>query len=216
MSLQQGTVMFNGVTIFKHNNATKGGALYAFRTVIYLNHVINFTSNFAQNGGAVYLDGFAYMSINLNTKFHSSFNTAVGYGGSIYQNDIPYPTQCQKQNYTVAGAAHCGIKIERRNTQINDWNVSSLLSYHDFAKKDGSFLYGGLLDRCYLEFKNGSKTEIWAMDAFLMKNHILTVVKNDANNVHAITSKPFALCFCDGKNSPDCSNSKSVLLYRPG
>ncbi len=75
MHLLQGTVTFNGVTIFKRNTAMRnGGALYAFRTVIYLNHEINFTHNFAQNGGAICLDGFAYnnnMSINLNTNFHS-------------------------------------------------------------------------------------------------------------------------------------------------
>ncbi len=119
------------------------------------------------------------MSINLNTKFHSSFNTALGYGGSIYQLDFPDSSQCNVGVIVSPGALPCGIKFEGRNTQISDLNVSLISSYYDFAKTEGSFLYGGLLDKCRSQLYNGSQSVVWTMYDFFMKNHILTVVKND-------------------------------------
>ena len=216
LHLLQGTVTFNGITTFTHNTATtKGGAVYAFRTEINIPHEINFTSNSAQTGGAVYLDGFAYLNINLNTTLNFAFNRALDYGGGIYHVDITDPLQCQ-QDQNSAGALHCCIKLGTRQVRINEWNISSISSYQDFAGTDGSFLYGGLLDRCFVQFYNSEhNTNVWTMYDFLMNTSILAITENDTKNVQELTSKPYTLCYCNGLNQhQDCSDSKSVLIHR--
>ena len=216
MHLLQVRVSFDGVTIFTHNSAeTSGGALYAFRSVVKLYHTVNFTSNSAKNGGAVYLDGDAYMSLEINTLFHSSSNRALGYGGGIYHVDNADPFQCSEQQNSP-GVLRCCIKIEEKTVQRSEWSRSKISSYNDFAEKDGNFLYGGLLDRCYVKSKNdvGNETTIQTMFKFLIDNKILIITVDD-NEKQGISSQPYALCFCDGDNNDlDCGSSRSEAIYR--
>lgn len=156
----QGTVLFDGVTIFAHNSAERdGGALYTVGTAITLRKMVNFTFNSARNGGAAYFKNEASMTMEINSHFNSSFNTALNYGGGIYHNDNPSPVQC---NYDVnilhLEVPQCFIQFKRKDITFYIYyrpskNVS-IYSYHDFAGVDGSFLYGGLLDRCQINTRH--------------------------------------------------------------
>lgn len=139
--LEQGTVVFDGGTTFKQNSAKKdGGALLSIGATIYFNHNVKVQLNSAQeNGGALYLDSGSSIMLKNETKFNTSFNSALGYGGGIYYVDNPELNQC---NYSeIKQLPRCFLQLAVPS------NVT-ITSYYDYAGVDGSFLYGGLLDRC--------------------------------------------------------------------
>lgn len=150
MYLLQGTMVFKGVTEFKLNSAERdGGAVYAVSTAFDIQEMINFTFNVAQNGGAVYLKGETLILLDLQTHFNLSCNTALDYGGGIYYVDNTAPIQCSydrnTQNLEVP-LCFIQFKTELRTILINFPEV--ITSYYNSAGIEGSFLYGGLLDRC--------------------------------------------------------------------
>lgn len=110
---------------------------------------MNFSFNFAKNGGAMKLEETS-LTIGRYTSLCSSHNTATDYGGGIYYEDVVTANQCKFKNnnhMNIYKLPHCFLDFEYRNLNV----LLSIHSYKDTAGKGGSFMYGGLLDRCKLK-----------------------------------------------------------------
>ena len=219
--LTQTTVFFTGRTTFTNNSArSRGGAIYSQRSVLDLEGTVNFTLNSAQNGGTVYMVEESTITMSSNSHFMSFNNSATEYGGGIYNEDAISRRQCTYDENRVYNAfLFCCITFKKDIDYIEAFDIIpknfSISSQYDSAGIDGSFLYGGLLDRCQLKMIipcGAVRTR--TMYHFLVENTILTVETKD-NETQAITSKPYALCFCDKPNhTPDCTGSRNLVIHR--
>ena len=216
LNCMQGAVYFLGHTLFIRNQAAgNGGAFYAIGTSIYIEggHV-NFTLNTAfKNGGAMYLDTGATLSLKTFPTWHglsiaysqlsTSSNFAHQYGGVIYHVDNPTTRQCSMEHDfdSFKKTPYCFL---RAVPFVYDDLSSIEINFHsDSAGIDGTFLYGGLLDRCRVssDWTSGAEafTEIIAYES-------------SANNVKEITSKPYDLCFCN--NDGLCHKTMTIEVHR--
>ena len=137
-----GTLSLNGDTLLYSNRAyANGGRLHAIDTRITLGTDIAFTSNCAQNGGAMWLEASS-LTLNENSTLNTSHNHASFYGGAIYHKDEPTSSVCSDSTEHIRSDCFLAFKNYSKTTIIR--------SSFDLAGRDGSFLYGGLLDRCQL------------------------------------------------------------------
>ena len=139
-------------------------------------------------------------SLNLNT----SYNTASEYGGAIYHEDEEIQYQCQ--DHAKLPEHECFIRLLLTSGNSNDpeeefyyLNITSMaiFSYNNSAGIDGSFLYGGLLDRCHMSIAVMHMDEYIILgidgDYSLLKPSIYIVQPNDS--INTISSKPYKLLF---------------------
>ena len=190
------------VTVFTNNSAGRdGGALHATSAVIDLHGTVALTSNSAQNGGAIFLEGSS-IKLGNNTTVNSSFNRAGGYGGGIYYVDRPDPVQCYYKDDSKV--PNCFLHLIGAPS-----NNSLITSYCDSAGIDGSFLFGGLLDRCRVR-EDFAQTFLTGSEPDIILN-----ITTGSNITQAITSHLYGLCFCDGPyHSLDCSGARAVQVHR--
>ena len=81
------------------------------------------------------------------------------------------------------------------------------MSYNNTAGKDGSSLYGGLLDRCQL------RSDSWRprIDSIFK----IITINSTSKNRKEITSKPYELCFCNETTFlVKCKKTISIKVHR--
>ena len=204
---EKGDIGFSMNTTFLNNTAkTKGGALYLYGTNVSIGGAITFTSNSAQYGGAIYLLFGASLTFEWHTRFTTDSNMATEYGGAIYHKDSVTAFQCRSITVDVSFFQ----ELPSSFLQVNNLtNCPNMTSYNDIAVKDGSFLYGGLLNRTRLlgvlnHLPYEYFTELCKI-TILSQNH----------QANSIASYPYHLCLCDGDVVTDCSGIHNVTVY-PG
>ena len=212
--LFQGTISFGGITVFAHNSAERdGGGIYAVSVALNLHESIKFLSNSALSGGGIYLNRAATMSWSVNTRFNSSFNKALSYGGGIYNVDNPTPIQCSYNEDTkYQELPHCFMLFNKTEESIFLQRKTTIVSNYDSAGVSGSFLYGGLLDRCLLDHLD--QQAIKTSYRFLKVVQILRINPRMQQDNEVITSKPYHLCFCDGFSRSRCIRSLHREIHR--
>ena len=221
--LSYSSAFFSGVSIFKGNTAyTFGGALIALRTNIRFKDKVKFISNTAQDGGAMYFKTSSSMTLEPETNLTTMYNHAFEYGGGIYYEDVITPSQCQ---YYGRGNEYlelptCFIQLDleivisRSLRPITDIKLSS---HYDTADKDGSFIFGGLLDRCRL-VEGYSRIDEYLQEKIhpynIFKNRgVINITQHD-NLTEDVTSEPYELCFCVNDSAIDCTGEWSKDVYR--
>ena len=215
------TLEFSGKILFTGNRAaTNGGALYALGTeVVVINDdyrkLTSFENNLAVNGGALFLSGAA-ITLDAGARLNFLLNSASQYGGGIYSADNALTTQCNfkySDIVTITDLPYCFIGFKKEiNMILID---ASVFSNSNTAGTDGSFLYGGLLDRCQLLIdKFDKKSSIIAYP--LVKKFFTFHRKSDnpQSGVREIASQPYQLCFCEDERSYNCSSIKNVEIHR--
>ena len=209
-----GKVDISGDTVFMHNTAQRdGGAMFALCTDIMLNSTIHFTSNSAQNGGAICLKSSATVSISAQFHLSTSHNHAAEYGGVVYSEDNTVPSQCNYKStklHTKSDAAllpYCFLHLAEF---IHDSVMVD--SYHDLAGKDGHFLYGGLFDRCRVPILNSDESVTKYDFRKVFTFHTETSYTNTSSRI--IASQPYQLCFCTSEGEYNCFNSTNIEVYR--
>ena len=197
-------------TIFINNSADNGGALYGFKTEVVFNENITFSFNSAGKGGAMYFEDVTSLKLLSGMKLNTSYNNATEYGGAIYHVDKDTIThadaidQCQDDGELP----DCFIQLSGTDlTELINDTSTAIYSYYNSAGKDGSFLYGVLLDRCRLKL---SIATIVYIELFDINNIILdgyTTTGNNSllkskihiiqpkGNINAISSNPYKLHF---------------------
>ena len=169
---------------YSYNEASNnGGAIYAERgSNIYFKHNTTISNNIAfKNGGAFYLDN---SEINvLSDPLILSNNVAKQKGGAIFVPD----TDCEKTT--------CFMSTDRGYIFTNN------------TAPQGPVLYGGLLDRCYVNW-NGRHT--------LVIDDLKSNLKYNETQ-EAITSDPVRICLCTKNHELDCTTRNlTVSNISPG
>jgi predicted outer membrane repeat protein len=206
-----GRVSVSGISLLKQNIALRdGGAMFALGTDVVLNSSITFTSNSAQNGGAVCLRSSATVSISALLHLSTSHNYATEYGGVVYNEDSTMPSQCnfQAMKYIPKKERALLPRCFLRLTKFVN-NLVIVYSHHDLAGKDGHFLYGGLLDRCRIPILNTEESVM----SFQLKKFLIFQSDDDTTS-RTIASKPYELCFCSSNAKRDCYDSQNIEVYR--
>ena len=157
--LMKSTISFSGNVLFRNNSAViYGGAVFASDSTIILNNVfINFTNNSAENGGALYFENGAIVTVQHNVSLTTSLNQAAKYGGAIYHSDAITPPQCEhiSQEHTADDSLWTLPKCFIDFVLVGNSTPLILSSVNDSAECDGDFLYGGLLDKCQVLMYSG-------------------------------------------------------------
>ena len=147
-----GKISFHGRVNLVNNIADDGGALYASGTNITIQVFCNtlFANNFARNGGAMYLRSRSTLSLQYHSTLTIYNNTASNYGGGIYHEDSVSPYQCtlpdNATESTLELLPYCFLRYGYHPS--HQFFISN--SSYNTAGRDGSTLFGGLLDKCRL------------------------------------------------------------------
>ena len=201
---------FSGDTLFSHNTAdTNGGAIYSEYTNITfdLNSTLSFKWNTAENGGAMYLSSASFLTFNRIVTISMSYNHADKYGGGIYNDDIASAAQCSfKRSEAVSKKLselpYCFIRFTYPIKNTIKYNSTLIFSQNNSAGRDGSLIYGGLLDRCQIEIINS----LINIPKYFFKFQ---------KAYREITSQPYRLCFCKNTIHRITCSPKSIEIF-PG
>ena len=201
-----GQIIFNGHTVFMQNFAEgDGGAIYAVGTSVEVAGFVNFTYNTAQNGGAMYLDSGASMSLQPSTVLLTSHNLALRYGGAIYHADNPTLSQCNRVNFEPTDSLTMPLCFVRSLYP----SPARVHSHNDLALRNGDFLYGGLLDRCRL-----SNSEDQSMDSYyLLEVYGIFFIESQTNERLGTASEPYDLCICQSNVTTIEACNKFIALW---
>ena len=186
------------VVHFSRNLAKKGGGLclevnaklyvlkpYSSKRSLY---ALQFTSNMAEYGGAVYV---------------ADDTNAVTCASTSYQTHYT-STECFMQTLVLHGTVSSHVNLVNTNFTEN------------YAEISGSMLYGGLLDRCtvspsaevYIKYNDYYGAQPGAMSG---AEYITSITNID---VMSVNSDPVRICFCNNTNKPDC-HLKPPLVHVP-
>ena len=196
---------------FTNNSANiLGGAMYGLSTEIDFQGNITFSHNSAKRGGGMYFVDVSLIIIS-GMKLNTSFNNASIYGGAIYNEDSLQYSQCVAHLKYKDILPKCFIKLN--GTELTGDTSMAIHSYYNTAGKDGSFMYGGSLDRCNMKSTSEGGVVKYSTDYTLIESKInLTQPSNKSINV--ISSYPYTLCFC-GNNRNICDNGIiNVTIHR--
>ena len=154
-----------------------GGALYAVTTEITLPGIVQFHNNSARNGGALYLEKLSSI-IMTKPSLTAANNKACEYGGVMFHKDIPTPTQCEYPGEEEINKffPKCFISLSSSGKNKN-FKLHFKLS-NNTAEKGGDFLYGGLLDRCWMK-KHSNLPYVWMLE-------VIDSSKKGENDVHVL------------------------------
>ena len=197
-----GKIVLSRHTFFKNNSAhDEGGALYGSKTDIQFDKNVTFSYNSAIKGGAMYLEDQTVLQFTSSMNLNTSYNTASEYGGAIYHEDEEIQYQCQDHAKLPEHECFIQLLLTSGNDEEEFYlNITSLtmaiklFAYNNSAGIDGSFLYGGLLDRCHMSI-SVDEYIILGIDGdySLLKPSIYIVQPN--NSINTISSKPYKLLF---------------------
>ena len=185
-----GTMKLLRNNTFMNNSADFwGGAMFGLSTDIEFHDNIIFSNNSADIGGAMYFKDVS-LKILSGMILNISFNNASIYGGAIYYDDAS--TQYQCGYYHADKVPLCFIQLigiePTGNTSI------AIHSYYNTAGKDGSFMYGGILDRCQSVNVDGA---IQYSTAYNLLESMINFTLHPNNSINIVSSDPYQLCYCE-------------------
>ena len=209
LNFKSSTTLFSGNTANNGNGGAIWSAMprrYHYTSCIsgYINSYgfrfndnITFSYNSAKRGGAMYLEEAVSLQFTPGMNLYTSYNNASEYGGAIYCTELATRDQCRDHviNYNLPRCfiALIGIGTYYPTDLINDTSIA-IYSYYNSAGIEGSFLYGGLLDKCHLSLiVVHGKTEIHSITDSSLKSKIHIMQPN--NTINAISSQPYKLIF---------------------
>ena len=139
-----------------------------------------------------------------NLEFHN--NSADGYGGVIFHKDTPNALQCSFVD--ISKTADQFLSLPYCFLQHKDFIVTgNIQSSNNSAILGGSFLFGGLLDRCRPR-KENVNTEY----ALITNDYLIIISQMD------LSSEAYELCLCNYSRAYHrrkmCLGSKNIVVQR--
>ena len=208
-----GTIKLLRNNTFMNNSAYySGGAMYGLSTDIEFHDNIIFSHNSANTGGGMYFVDVS-LTIKSGMTLNTSFNNASRYGGAIYYEDTLTQHQCRAYYYdNINLLPLCFIQLF--GAELTGNTSMAIHSYYNTAGVDGSFMYGGSLDRCQL--KSVNVNAIQYSTAYNLLESITNVTRHPNNSINNIVSSDsYQLCYCENDLSI-CDNIflKDINIYR--
>ena len=226
------SLSFTGTNIFINNSATAGGAIYAdFNCMLSTTGTSNFSSNSAKHGGAIFLASDNNMTFDGNISFTNNGdstseansigggmylytstisimpdttvyweNNSASFGGAIYVVDQTNPFSfCSRIDNYIIITIECFYQLPGWDFPRN----TRLVFRNNYAKQEGSDLYGGAINKCRL-------------DSDPNDNMFDTIFEIEYGNKNSeIYPNPLRICPCQ-HNYPNCSNLEIYKTVYPG
>lgn len=223
MEMREGTFSIAG------NRAhDRGGGIYVISSDIRLNarsndatNLLVLADNEAHMGGGVFLEDYSKLSlISISGMSIRLSGNVADYGAAIYVNDNSSFETCFTTPSNVTPTSECFFRTpdpNRLKQEMTNTNELEIISFeNNYAKYNGSNVFGGFLSRCALHTPPNS-----FYNALLMgithdeqSNDGLTHLQNisNINNLESIASLPIEVCFCtnDSVNCRDRVHSVQV------
>ena len=200
-----GTIKLLRNNTFINNSANdSGGAMYGSSTEIEFHDNIIFSNNSADIGGAMYFKDVS-LKILSGMILNTSFNNASRYGGAIYYDDASTQYQCGAHYYNNDKIPLCFIQLI--GTELTDDTSMAILSYYNTAGVDGSFMYGGSLDKCHLKSVNVDGAIQYSTDYNLLES-MINFTLHPNNSINIVSSDPYQLCYCENGDNYDIPGIK--------
>lgn len=188
--LDESILYFMANTTICHNVAsTFGGGVFAYKSDIVFGSSVVFDSNQANNGGGTSLvtSNLSYFKTNEQTEFDIRFfKNRADIGGALYIDDSADNATCFGDRHTSG----CFFQNVTKGLQI--------IFKDNFAKDNGSNLFGGLLDRC--AEPNGT--------AYFQQI-------SNIRNLSTVSSEPVRVCICKSYVS-NCSQQTHNITVKQG
>ena len=185
-----------------------GGAICAYNSgSIKFNNTITFSYNSATAGGAMKLID-VILTFLPNMNLTTSYNNALEFGGAIHYRDTKSTAinQCIEY-YGDELRPNCFIQF----SDIKNVTSIAMYSYNNSAGREGSFLYGGLLDKCQLKSTSSSGVVEYYTGPnvynLLLSNVFTQPNNNYINNI--VSSQPYILDYCEGIQIPS-----DIIIHR--
>ena len=220
-SFYETTLHFGESVKFTRNVAEKdGGGIYALGTDIVFEEgsTASFNSNSAMNGGALYFNNAAFLTLKKRATLCTFNNHASEHGGAMFHEDITIPTQCKfkgmKQSEIIK-LPYCFIQLGVSGPPVVSI-AATVKSDNDSSEKEGSFIYGGLLNRCQIPFDDIQiRDGRIAMVSRSIVPYKLFPNRFSVNKSGDIASQPYQLCVCVNDQNLACSsNSIRIDVHR--
>ena len=181
-----------------------GTALYLENSTIAANGTLNFVSNTAYNGAAIYISGPSTICVNFNSVLLFRKNHAIRNGGAIY---IDYGNIMNQVIYTldngfIINAKPCFITFTENEHTPSD---TYLLHFEgNFANDGGNDIFGGNLDQIHV----GNKKCIAL---------IYEISAINLSSMSAIASSSSRVCLCYNHSSEaNCLKYITNVYIYPG
>ena len=226
--LFQSRLNLQGACTMVANTAKNGGGMYGTSSTVTLEDdqrsllstsILNFTSNAATLGGALFLSTNTkiYDLLIVSLSVHRVYFTAnrAEYGGALYIADQTYAELCNSSNVIAASSSmECFFQILALHPEqlsiISEVQNNALSFNNNYASVGGDDIFGGLLDRCRVSLLNPSRAKGIVLGIPFLKR-----VSNINGTSNEIASYPVRLCLCV-LNQPDCSFEPSPIYIKKG
>ena len=204
------------------NNASdKGGGIHAISSNVKLeppqrdkNYSLIVAENSARLGGGVHLEGASELSIFISQSSIRLIGNVADYGAAIYVDDDTKFDTCFSTPTSLTPASECFFHALDPYHVMYGIKVESIVVHNNYAKRLGSSLFGGLLDRCT---SHTSPDNIFGATEE-QKTDGLSYLQSTSNinNLDSIASHPIQVCFCT-QGLPNCTyRTHSVQIKRGG
>ena len=208
--------------VFGNRGNFAGGGIFVANSFINIYHnrsspvgsSVHFVHNVAKFGGGICLESSAQLRIiKSGTILLSSGkirqvyfdSNSADYGSAIMVADETYFDACLRHIFLNN---ECFLQVISKQETLNHrYNLISIdFATNNLSQIGGStVIYGGLLDRCTLNFNAEIKTQNRSKTINIDGVTYLKVISN-INDTSDIASEPLRLCFCSPlHNKPDCS-----------
>ena len=207
-----GEIILTRNTFFIKNTAGNGGAVFGLNIAMEFYDNITFSNNSAVRGGAMFLQDAKLYLFTPYVNLTTAYNIASEYGGAIYYEDTNQFFKCDAIEYTadyyllkseIVASTMEHFRFIQINVTETNANPIAIYSKYNSAGIDGSFLYGGLVDRCQFTTTNLNGVVEYTVDYLLLKSKSKMHVIQPNSTIDAISSHPQGLCLCEN-NVPMC------------
>ena len=210
-----------------NNAAVKGGGIHAVNSIITIfaerdsqdSSSVHFIENNAYMGGGIYLELSAELQLiksgpyYIHTMHNLYFNSnTADYGGALYVADETNFDMCTVNHV----GTECFLQILSTTYILNKtFGIDSVDFIYNSARKIGSVLYGGLLDRCTLSLSTEIllATKGVPVDGVAYFNNVTRLSKNEGV---VVSSSPVRVCLCRLNGQPDCSYKPLPIQVKKG
>ena len=181
-------LVLNNVSI-TNNNMT---GLSVYRTAVVVNGTSVFHNNTGIDGGGLAMYGSSYLMFEKDSILYFTNNSAQQRGGAIFVE--------RQQNMSPCFFQYSDMEVLKS---------AKVAFFGNTAEKAGSVLFGGNIENCvlfnyyfYLIPSDKCFTQIFNYSA--------------QTGPSVISSEPTDVCFCDDKNTINCSQTQLTMTAYPG
>ena len=193
--LTKSKLYFKMETVFSYNQASSlGGGIHAVNSSIFIESTVDIVSNVAESGGGVSLaNSKLYDRASSTIIVNLMSNNAADYGGALYIDDNAQRALCFTDPYNIE-KKECFFQTEANQLKIN------LNENH--ANSSGDDLFGGLLDRCTVNFVANLSGVVYFKEIRNM-------------SFDTVSSEPVRICPCNNSKK-DCGHLTHTVPVRQG